>query len=80
MRRALLAKQVQQLVTQAGHARERDAVPPDDGRARREMGAEQLVGRVDEVKLHAWSDGHAGREVVERGVRGLGRGVGVVAV
>ena len=53
VRRALLAEQEQELVAQPGHARQRDAVAPEDRRARREVRAEQLVGRVDQVELHA---------------------------
>ena len=48
----LLAQEVQQLVAQAGHAREHDPVPADDVRTGREMGPEQLVGGIDEVELH----------------------------
>ena len=52
VRRALLAEQVQELVAQPRHARQRDAVPPEDRRPRREMRPEQLVRRVDQVELH----------------------------
>ena len=47
-----LAQQVEELLDEARHARQRDALVPEDRRSRREMGAEQLVGRVDEVELH----------------------------
>ena len=68
VRRALLAEQVQELVAQPGHARQRDAVAPEDRRARREMRPEQLVGRVDEVEPHG------GRVVRGRAGRSPGSG------
>ena len=52
VRGALLAEQVQELVAQPRHAREVDAVPPEDRRPRREVRPEELVGGVDEVDLH----------------------------
>ena len=50
--RALLAEHVEQLVDEPGDARQRDPVAPEDRRAGREVGPEQLVGRVDQVELH----------------------------
>ena len=50
--RALLAEEVQDLVAEPGDARQDHAVAAEDRRPRRVVGAEQLVGRVDEVDLH----------------------------
>ena len=48
--RPLLAEQVQQLVAQPRHTRQRDPVAPEHRRPRREVRAEQLVRRVDEME------------------------------
>ena len=60
VRRALLAEQVQQLLDEPAHARQEDPLAAEHGRSRRVMGAEQLVGGVDEVEVHGrWSAGSA---------------------
>jgi hypothetical protein len=52
MRGAFLAEEEEQLLDEAGHARQRDPVAPEDRRARGEMRPEQLVGGIDEMELH----------------------------
>ncbi len=58
--RALFAQEEEELVAQARHARQRDPVATEDGRPRGEVGAEQLVGRVDQVELHGSGHRRAG--------------------
>ena len=60
MRGAFLAEEEQQLLDEPGDARQDDAVPSEDRRPRREVGPEQLVGRVDEMDVHGRSGQAAG--------------------
>ena|SRR5438132_568180 len=53
VRGAFFAEQEQQLLDEAGYAREDDPVAARHRRTRCVMRAEELVGRVDEVELHA---------------------------
>ena len=56
VRGTFLAQQVEQLFDEPADAAQDDPVAADDRRARGVMRPEQLVGRVDEVELHARQD------------------------
>ena len=56
VRGTFLAEQIEELLDEPADAAQDDPVAADDRRAGRVMRAEQLVGGVDEVELHARQD------------------------